>query len=498
MPQSCKYFQIDYHNVKVRFTEKDKEYVYSSYSNVKVRFTEKDKEYVYSSYSNVKLMLTIVTQGYSASVPDDPHPCPVKAPCSCDFNKVECNNLTQTEFPTFTKVNATWHCWTLVMNYNNNIKRIPAGAFDNLPFCSLQIGHNGFEIMEDGALTGSEPYLDSVFMQFNKFKELPNEIARMPNITMMSIHDNPITTLPREMAFASTLQFLDIGSPEMTTWPDSIQTLKTVWSLSIYKLPMSDLPIDAFVGLEDSIGFVTFSATKFKGIPKAMRRLRKMTDLLIEDNVELTSDGIPDDAFSGMVSLRDIAITNSSLTRVPNLATIPALTHLELSNSPLSQWDLATLPDQPIIQSVDFSYTNIDSIPVAVRHTRSLFELSLDNTKVSNIGPNDLTGLQKLQQLSLDHAPLTDISMDAFNDTHLLQGLNLDSTKLPGFPRAIERLPALRFVSLQNISIECSCAELGWMKTWIGFKQFLGGDGKCHNIHMDFIEYIRNEIPKCP
>ncbi|XP_069131785.1 leucine-rich repeat-containing G-protein coupled receptor 4-like [Argopecten irradians] len=444
------------------------------------------------------ITLTILTQNSSASVPDDPHPCPVKAPCSCDFAKVICTNLTQTEFPTFTKVNTTWHCWTLVMNYNFNIKRIPARAFGNLPFCSLQIGHNGFEVIEDGALNGSEAFLDNVFMQFNKFKELPNEIARMPNITMLSIHDNPITTLPPKMAFASTLQFLDIGSPEMTTWPDSIRTLKKVFSLSLYKLGMTDLPLNAFIGLEDNIGFVTFTATRFRSFPRAMKRLRKMTDLLIEDNVELTSDGIPDDAFSGMVSLSDVAITNSSITRVPNLTTLPALTHLELSHAPLSQWDLGTLPEQPIIMSVDFSYTDIDHIPAAVRRIRSLFELSLDNTKISQIGPTDLAGLQKLQELSFDHSPLTDISVDAFNDTHLLRNLNLDFTKLPGFPRAIERLPALMTVSLQNITIECSCAELGWMKNWVGLKQFLGGDGECNNIHMNLFEYIHSNLSKCP
>ncbi|XP_060070776.1 leucine-rich repeat protein soc-2 homolog [Ylistrum balloti] len=395
-------------------------------------------------------------------------------------------------------VNTTVRCWRLYMNYNYNLKRIPAGAFRYIPLCSLQIGHNGFEVIEDGALKGSEPYLDSVFMQFNNFRELPNEIARMPNITMLSIHDNPIKDLPQKMEFASSLQFLDIGSPEMTTWPDSIRTLKSVGSLSLYKLPMSDLPLDAFEGLEESIFFITFTTTKFKGIPKAMQRLRKMTDLLVEDNLALTSEGIPSDAFSGMEALTDISISNSSLTTVFNMSDMPALTLLSLTNSPLSTWDITTLPEQPIMMTIDFSYTNIDHIPVAVRRNKNLYDLTLDNTKVSHIGPHDLAGLQKLRQLSLRQTPLNNISIDAFNDTYSLQWLNLDSTNLPGFPRAIERLPALRFVSLQNVTVECSCSELGWMKTWIGFKQFLGGDGECSNVHMDMIEYIHNDVPKCP
>ncbi|XP_069133904.1 leucine-rich repeat-containing G-protein coupled receptor 4-like [Argopecten irradians] len=447
---------------------------------------------------HVFIVILILTQSSSASVPDDPHPCPVKAPCSCDFNKVECNNLSQTEFPTFTKVNATWRCWTLVMNYNYNIKRIPAGAFDNLPFCSLQIGHNGFEVMEDGALNGSEAFLDSVFMQFNKFKELPNDIARMPNITMLSIHDNPITTLPLKMEFAPTLEFLDIGSPEMTTWPNSIRTLKKVWSLTVYELPMPDLPFDAFDGLEHVLSSVTFQATHLKVIPKALNRLRKMTGLSIIDNIELTSDDITDNAFSGMEALGDIFIMNSSLTRVPNLSNNPFLTHLSLTNCPISRWDINTLPDQSLLTSVDLSYTNIDSIPATLRQIRSLTQLTLENTKVSQIGPSDFAGLQKLSYLTLDQTPLENISMDAFNDTHILQGLRLDYTKLSGIPRAIERLPALRFVGLQNITIECSCAELGWMKNWIGLRQALDFGGECHNNQMYLSDYIRKEIPKCP
>ncbi|XP_033753048.1 leucine-rich repeat-containing protein 40-like [Pecten maximus] len=445
----------------------------------------------------LQLMLTIVTQVYSASVPDDPHPCPVKAPCSCDFNKVECNNLTQTEFPTFTKVNATWHCWTLVMNYNNNIKRIPTGAFDNLPFCSLQIANNGFEIMEDGALSGSEPYLFSVFMQHNKFKEIPNEIARMPNITMLSINNNPIKTLPQKMTFTSTLELFDFGSPEMTTWPHSIRTLKSVWSLTLHDSPMSDLPVDAFEGLEDVITTVSFSSTHLKGIPKALDRLKKVTDLSITNNIELTSAGIPDDAFSGMVSLGDIFINNSSITKVPNLSNNPFLIHLTLTNSPLSQWDEVTLPEQPLLQVVDFSNTDMEHIPAAVSHIRSLTALFLDKSKLSQIGPKDFTGLQKLKQISFDTTPLTNISMDAFNDTHILQGLNLDYTKLSGLPRAIERLPALRFVGLQNITIDCTCTELGWLKNWIGLRQLNVFGGECRNIRVDLTDYIHQEIPKC-
>ncbi|XP_021371390.1 uncharacterized protein LOC110461965 [Mizuhopecten yessoensis] len=446
----------------------------------------------------ITLLLTSGRQGTSVSVPDDPRPCPVNAPCRCDFSTIMCNNLTVTEIPTFTKVNATWKCWTLNMNYNYNIKTIPSGAFSNIPFCSLQIGHNGFEIIEDGALTGSESYLDSVFMQFNNFKELPNEIARMPNITMLSIHDNPINNLPETMAFASTLQFLDIGSPAMITWPYSIRYLKSVWSLSMYKLPMSGLPLDAFEGLEDSIQSVSFSATKFKSIPKALKTLRKMTDLSFMDDVELACEGIPDDAFRGMDSLTDIYISNSSISSVPNLSDIPTLSHLYLTNSPVTTWDPTTLPDQPLLQSVSLANTDFDHIPTVVRRIKSLYQLTLDNTKVSHIGPGDLAGLQKLQFLSLIQTPLVNISMDAFNETYTLQGLNLDYTKLSGFPRAIERLPALRFVSLQNVTIECSCAELGWMKTWIGIKQLMDGGGQCHNKHMYLTDYIRTEVPKCP
>ncbi|XP_060070775.1 leucine-rich repeat-containing protein 1-like [Ylistrum balloti] len=442
------------------------------------------------------LLMIIDTNG--SFVPDDPRPCPVKTPCKCSFNEIECSNLTQTEFPSFTKVNASWNCWSLVMNNNFNIKRIPAGAFDNVPFCNLRISHNGFEIMEDGALNGSEPYLGTIFMQFNKFKELPNEIARMPNLTMLSINDNPIETLPQKMAFSSTLRFLDVGSPEMTTWPDSIRTLKSVWSLTLYNLPMSDLPSDAFEGLENAVSLLTFTSTKFKAFPKALKRLKTTTGLSITDNIELKSEGIPDDALSGMDSLGVIFISNSSLTRVPNISTNPFLTYLTITNSPLSTWDVTTLPKQPLIQSIDFSNTDIDRIPVPVRHIRSLNTLTMHNTKVTNIGQGDLAGLQKLRELSLDKTPLANISMDAFNDTYSLQYLNIDFTKLPGFPRAIERLPALRAVGLDNIPIECSCSELGWMKHWIGLQQFLDGGGQCHNIHKYFTDYIREDIPKCP
>ncbi|XP_060070778.1 leucine-rich repeat protein soc-2 homolog [Ylistrum balloti] len=451
---------------------------------------------IHETYVIFTLLLIFVIKCSSELV--DPRPCPAKPPCSCDFNTVECHNLTQTEFPTFTRVNSTWHCWRLHLNYNYNIKSIPAGAFSNLPICSLQIGHNALEVIEDWALNGSEPYLDFVFMQFNNFTELPSEIARMPNITMLSIHDNPIKDLPQKMAFASKLQFLDIGSPEMTTWPSSIRTLKSVWSLTLYKLPMTDLPFDAFEGLEDSKISVTCYTAKFKGIPKAMRRLQKMTGLLIADDVELSSAGIPEDAFNGIESLTEITISNSSITTVFNMSAIPTLTQLSISNSPLSTWDVSTLPEQPLLQSVGFSNTNIDRIPAAVRRINRLYTLALDNTKISSIGPGDLAGLQKLQELNFRQTPLTNISMDAFNDMYSLMSLNLDFTNLSGFPRAIERLPALRFLSLQNITIDCSCAELGWMKKWIGYKQLRASDGECHNIRMDLFEYIRNEVPKCP
>lgn len=442
-------------------------------------------------------MMTNIVLVYPASVAGYPGPCPVKAPCSCDTNTVTCKSLSQAEFPTFTKVNASWDCWTVVMRFNYNIKRIPARGFGNLPICSLTIDQNGFDAIEDGALAGSEHCLYSVFMRSNNFTELPNEIARMSNIGMLSINGNPITKLPEKMSFASTLELFDIGSPEMTSWPYPIQTFKAVWSLTFHDMPMPDLPLNAFDGLENTLTTLSFSSTHMRFIPKAVKKLRKVASLSITNNIELSSEGVADDAFDGLDSLNEILIINSSITQVPNFSKNPLLAHMTLAESPLSQWSEDTLPDQPLIEEVDFSNTEFESIPSAVRHIKSLSSIAFDKSKVSKIGPNDFVGLQKLRQLSFDTVPLSNISIDAFNATHLLQSLNLDHTKISEFPRAIERLPALRFISLYNITIECSCAKLGWLKTWIGIRQLQVFDGQCRNVRMLLAEFIHNELPKC-
>lgn len=430
---------------------------------------------------------------------DPPKPCPAPPPCSCSGNRLDCSNSNLTSMPDIQKVNYTWtYGWTVDLSYNR-IPSIPAGAFRNIQVNGIQIGHNNISTIDDDAFDGQEGMIGMAFMQFNDMKEIPAVIGRMPNLTMLSIHDNPMMSYNNDILLNLTnLQFLDMGSRELTVWPSGLKYITSLYSLDIYQLGMDTLPDDAFEGFQDMQFSLWFQGTQFLKIPRALRSLRNLTDLMISDNILLTSESFDDDTFQGMDSLTSLYIDNSSLTEVPDITKLPNLQSLTITSTkqPITQWEARTLNFPSKLTGVTLDGARFKHIPPFVSKLQSLRTLSFRDSPIREIKPNDVAGLYNLTGVSLSGTEIRHIALDAFRGIHNLTYIDLTGAQIRSFPKAFQTVNTMRVINLMNNTIECTCADMNWLNTWKAVNYTMV-EGVCANSKKYIEEYIREDVPKC-
>ena len=168
---------------------------------------------------------------------------------------------------------------------------------------------------------------------------------------------------------SNSLQFVSIASVFMTKWPSEIRHLIRLKVGTFYNLPLDDLPDDAFHGFEDAKVVMDFISPNFKGIPKALRILNKMTELDISKDLRITSNNINKDSFKGMTSLHTLSIDNCNITEVPDLSKLHNLSSLQLPNCPISQWNKG----KPIsVNTVVLDNTEITEIPRIITELKNV------------------------------------------------------------------------------------------------------------------------------
>ena len=444
-------------------------------------------------------VLVIVIDTVNADPPI--RPCPAAPPCSCYGSTINCGNKSLTIMPTISKVNYTWSFgWTVDLTFNNLVS-IPSGAFRNILIHELHISHNAISSIDPDAFGGQEASLEMVRLQSNKLVELPVVLKGMRNLTFLSLQDNPITSYNTDVLRNLTnVQFLDMGSPELSEWPSGLQYMTSLFNLDIYQIGFDNFPDNAFEGFENKPLVLWFDGTQFSKMPSALRVLKNVTDIMINGNRLLMSDSFDSDSFKGMTSLRNLYIDNSSLTEVPDVSQLPNLSDLTITRSdpPLSRWDESTMKLPSKLSRITLEESALNHIPHILSRLESLSFVSFANSPIREIKSNDVAGLRNLTVLSLSGTDIRHIAHDAFREIKNLSYVDLSGTKLQGFPNAFQRVGTIRQLNLFNVTIECSCAELGWMKTWKPLNQtYMYINGECANIHTNLMDYIHSDIPHC-
>lgn len=114
----------------------------------------------------------------------------------------------------------------LVLSYNN-MGEIPRGIGEFIPFLETLI-LNGNVIRELPDSICSLVHLRYLSIRDNMFKELPKEIGNLFSLECLDLNHNLLYSLPEEIEELKNLRELRIGNNRFRDLPDSIQYLKNL------------------------------------------------------------------------------------------------------------------------------------------------------------------------------------------------------------------------------------------------------------------------------
>ncbi|XP_052063047.1 leucine-rich repeat protein soc-2 homolog, partial [Mytilus californianus] len=425
--------------------------------------------------------------------------CPASPPCKCQSIAIFCANLNLTSVPDFTNPIGNDSGWDLEL-HDNEITQIRYGDLKNLKLRRLFLSNNKINVIENGALTGSEDFLLVLHLSNNKLTSIPSDVGRLKHLTDLDIHDNPMENMNEEIIrnISGSLLSLSLGNDIMTSWPQCLERLTNLTSMSIFSLNIPKIYDDVFDNYSH-LNILEIISTNLSSIPTSIGKLLNLQNVNLYNNLILAEESFPLHIFRDLHNLSSISIVNCSLRSLPlTFSEISSLSFLVIENNPISYVEDGVF-ERNVSSKVWFmalKTTKLTSIPRTISNLTGLQFLNLKNGLIEEIKTEDFQNLKKLERLFLSGNPIRSISEEALMDLESLESLILDNTNLTTVPTVVLNLPSIMGLSLENNGIMCTCKTLRWMKDWPRLAKVLIV-GSCVNIRITITDYIKQELPKC-
>ncbi|KAM3916340.1 vasorin [Leptodactylus fuscus] len=292
----------------------------------------------------------------------------------------------------------------------------------------------------------------TVFCSSRKNPSFPRSIP--PTTEHLYLFQNGISSV-EESSFSGLLdlQLLDLSHNRLTNLPGGV--FKRLTNLSNLDLSANQI--------------TEISAETFQGL----RRLERL--YLSENHIR----SIHPEAFRGLENLLELKLTKNQLV-VPPAFSLPRLLLLDLSYNAI-----------PAIHPEVFHARNIETLRLAglglkevptdlLNELKNLHELDLSDNQLTKVPP----GLKGLTKLNLaGNVAISQLQPDDFSGLSGLQDLDLSRMSLHTLPKGLfQSTPRLRGVSLAQNPFNCVCL-LSWLTEWLrvsGAALHRSEETRCH------------------
>lgn len=301
---------------------------------------------------------------------------------------VDCNDLRLTHIPTNLSID------TQVLLLQSNAISHTSGELEALlNLTELDLSQNNFSTVEAVGLTGMK-HLTTLHLEENQISQLPDHcLGNLSNLQELYINHNQISSISAR-AFAGlhsllrlhlnsnklhvidsrwfeetpNLEILMIGeNPVIGLLDMNFKPLKSLRSLVLAGMDLTDVPADAFVGL-DTLESISFYDNKLVRIPQLA--LQKVPNLKFLDLNKNPVHKIQEGDFRNMLRLKELGINNMmELVSIDRYAmdNLPELTKLEATNNPkLSYVHRLAFRDMPSLESL---MLNNNALTALYQHT---------------------------------------------------------------------------------------------------------------------------------
>ncbi|XP_055999089.1 keratocan-like [Ostrea edulis] len=425
--------------------------------------------------------------------------CPLPLPCECNGNQqiVYCSNKNLSSLPPIQKCEGQW---TFFLD-GNGIETISDHYFYGVAVNFLSLENNAIHLIGENAFNGSEDTLNYFHLENNKLSELPVAIGKLRQLTAISIQGNPLTDLSESVVknLSSSLQLISLGSKSMTRWPKNMDLLPNLFSIDLYDVQFPELPDDAFSLYHKNLTFLNFYNTGLTKLPTSINDCRKISTMTFQRNKKLSANAITESVTHGFPYLTSITFQDNGLTTLPSIfSKSNHIGRISVDNEPIEYLRDDTFPPHlsNYLHYLPINGTQLTHVPPVLSNLDSLTSLVITSSQISEIQYEDCNKLFNIGTLFLSYNPLSQISENAFLNNKQLGFIVLDNTNLTSVPKALLKAESLQTVDMTSCPVECSCANLGWMKSWKSIPTFYG---TCINLNgTSLMSYIQKEIPHCP
>ncbi|KXJ12812.1 leucine-rich repeat-containing protein 40 [Exaiptasia diaphana] len=270
--------------------------------------------------------------------------------------------------------------------------------------------------------------LTKLILASNKLTALSSEIANLPALEFLDIHDNVIESLPKEIGSLENIKRLNLSHNKLTCLRPEIGHLSNLCSLKIQHNSLQSIGdwLGELIHLED----LDLSNNKVIAVPSNISRLGSLRNLNLSNNcVETLPVGI-----GSVKLLEDLNLSNNKLTSLPQelgnsnslkrldcrqnmiesfpcLSKCTSLKELYLGNNRISKIDSSDLNGLPCLSILDLRDNKIDIIPDEITVLSELERIDLSNNEISSL-PFTMGTMQHLKAVILDGNPLRKLRRD--------------------------------------------------------------------------------------
>lgn len=155
----------------------------------------------------------------------------------------------------------------------------------------------------------NRPNLQLGLVEYANLTALPDEIAKLQNLYMLSIDNVPLSSINPKIASLKNLQILELWNLPLAVFPESILSLDNLHELSL-------------------------TETKIVSLPADINKLKKLKKLDVRNSpIEVLPNEI-----SELTNLEELNISGTKITSLPvEMANLKSLKTLYIVNTPLKK-----------------------------------------------------------------------------------------------------------------------------------------------------------------
>ena len=306
-----------------------------------------------------------------------------------------------------------------------------------------------------------------------KLTYLPTALGKLSSLNYLLLLDNPLTSLDAIIfvSMSSKLRTLSITTLKFNSFPYELHVLKALKSLKIHNITFPDWNSTMFQIFETSLTDLDMSYANFTSIPSAVCDLHYLKTLTVSHSPTLGTSNVPlFDKCSGKLTFTTkLVLQYDELTTLslPSFSILfPALKTLHLDYNSLNFIKRSAFTGLLHLTALHISNNQLTRIPFTVNMARNLNTLNLKANQIRIVEDCDLSYPRNLTMLILWNNPLFAISQNALRNIPSLYEINLYNTLLNEVPPALLRLRHLGTVYESGLPIDCSCQSMSYLKTW--------------------------------